>query len=837
LYAWGGNNTGQFGVYPSLISDTAVPVLGMNHVKFYTTGYISAAIKNDNTGWVWGYMFPRTPAQVLTNVKFADAGADHVVFVKNDGTVWGIGRNGAGQLGNDTATLRIFRQPVQMIGVSNAVRAVAAGFGDGYTDTLSPSHPATAILLANGNVMQTGGYPWFRADSSNVATIVPGLSNIIDLKANAEAFYALNSVGEVYSWGAEISTIAGILGLGSFHPSYTPPTKITFPISAAPIIALSSNDDGYHTFALDENGNVYGWGYNAYGQLGNGTLINDSVPTLVATSAIDIFAGELFSYILKTPHNTLWATGNNYFGNIWMNLPNTPRDTFTLINPTLPPMNLCLPTDFGVVVVPCLNPPATPTITTSQPTCTTPTGGITITSPINATYQYSIDSGATYSTATAYNSLLPHTYWVRVKDTAGCTSAVVSVIINTAPITPLAPSVNVTQPTCTTPTGSISIVNPNAAYTYSIDGSTYTATTLFPTVTPGVYNVTAQSSGGCISPATVVVINAAPGTPPAPTVSTSQPTCTVATGTITITAPIGATFTYSIDGVGYSNTTGIFNPVAAGSYNVTVRNNNGCTSAATVAVINTDPVIPPAPVVSVIQPTCPVPSGTITVTFPIANATTYSIDGTTYVPNNIFTGVAPGTYNVTVNNGNCISPATVVTLNAITPLVLSLSASPNPISAGNAVSLSVTGNRLFAVTSWLPLARFPNQSATTQSIVVNTPQTFAITGNTADDCPDTAQVSVTLKTAEDVWVPNTFTPDNNGQNDVFKVYGNSIDKLELTIWNQWGEKIFTTKDKTEGWNGMSNGKAQPTSVYVYVAKVTLMSGKEVMKKGMFNLVR
>ena len=88
-----------------------------------------------------------------------------------------------------------------------------------------------------------------------------------------------------------------------------------------------------------------------------------------------------------------------------------------------------------------------------------------------------------------------------------------------------------------------------------------------------------------------------------------------------------------------------------------------------------------------------------------------------------------------------------------------------------------------------------------------------------------------------MWIPNTFTPDNNGLNDVFKVYGNGIDKLELTIWNQWGEKIFTTKDKSDGWNGMVNGNPQPTGVYAYVAKVTLMSGKEVMKKGMVNLVR
>ena len=847
LYGWGHNEYGELGNGTYINTSTPVPALGMTHVKFYTTGYVSAAIKEDNTAWVWGEGlavgflpsgFSINPIQVLNEVKFVDAGIDHVVFVKNDSTVWAVGQNSAGQLGNGTTSQNNtpITVPVQMQGITNAVRAVALG----YESTNSYGAGATAILLANGTVKLTGGKSWFSPVNSNVPITVPGLVNIVDIKGNTLAAYALNAVGEVYVFGSGDAQY-GTLGLGGTTSNYVPPTKIVFPAGAAPIIALSSNNDGYSCLALDENGKVYGWGYNIYGQLGSGNNINVTTPTLVDSNAIDIFAGENFSYLLKS-NNTLWATGQSGYNgatgqSIWMNLPDNQRTVWTQIEPTIPSMNLCGPKEFGVVINPCLNPPATPSISISQPTCTTPTGGITITSPINATYQYSIDSGTTYSTATVYNSLLPRTYGVRVKDTAGCTSAVVSVVINPQPVTPAAPAVNVVQPTCASPTGSITISNPNSAYMYSIDGTIYTATTLFPTLTPGLYNVTAQSSGGCVSVATVVTINTAPGTPPAPTVSTTQPSCTVATGTITITAPIGAGLSYSIDGVDYSNTTGVFNGVVGGTYNVTVRNNNGCTSAATVAVINTDPVIPPAPTVAMVQPTCPVPSGTITVTFPIANATTYSINGTAYSPNNVFTNVAPGTYNVTINNGNCISPATIVTLNAITPLVLSLSASPNPISAGNAVSLVVTGSRAFTVTSWQPLAIFPNQSATTQTIIVSTPQTFSVTGKTTDDCADTAQVLVTLKTAEDIYIPNTFTPDNNGLNDVFKVYGTSIDRLELTIWNQWGEKIFTTKDKNEGWNGISKGKPQPTGVYVYVAKLSLLSGKEVMKKGMVNLVR
>nr|WP_199000754.1 T9SS sorting signal type C domain-containing protein [Flavobacterium sp. ASV13] len=80
------------------------------------------------------------------------------------------------------------------------------------------------------------------------------------------------------------------------------------------------------------------------------------------------------------------------------------------------------------------------------------------------------------------------------------------------------------------------------------------------------------------------VINPSPVTP---AISTTQPTCTVNTGTITVTAPSPAAgITYSIDGSTYTNTTGVFNNVAIGSYNVTVKNSTNCVSPATSVTIN-----------------------------------------------------------------------------------------------------------------------------------------------------------------------------------------------------------------------------------------------------------
>ena len=83
-----------------------------------------------------------------------------------------------------------------------------------------------------------------------------------------------------------------------------------------------------------------------------------------------------------------------------------------------------------------------------------------------------------------------------------------------------------------------------------------------------------------------MTVNALPATPTAS--ATSQPTCIVSTGTITVTAPTG--MNYSIDGTDYTNTTGTFDNLAAGSYTVTARNGSGCTSLATLPIAINAPI-------------------------------------------------------------------------------------------------------------------------------------------------------------------------------------------------------------------------------------------------------
>jgi gliding motility-associated-like protein len=89
----------------------------------------------------------------------------------------------------------------------------------------------------------------------------------------------------------------------------------------------------------------------------------------------------------------------------------------------------------------------------------------------------------------------------------------------------------------------------------------------------------------------------------------------------------------------------------------------------------------------------------------------------------------------------------------------------------------------------------------------------------------------------DVYIPNAFTPNGDGRNDVFLVYGNNISGVKMTIFNQWGQQIFQSISKNTGWDGTSKGANQPSGVYVYVIEIDIADGSKQMKKGTITLIR
>ncbi|MGQ2983171.1 T9SS type B sorting domain-containing protein [Flavobacterium sp.] len=316
----------------------------------------------------------------------------------------------------------------------------------------------------------------------------------------------------------------------------------------------------------------------------------------------------------------------------------------------------CTSVTGNIVINAVPNAPAVADVTVIQPTCAVQSGTITINTPIGGTLLYSLD-GTTFQSATSFAGLIPGTYVVTVKNADGCTSVTGNIVINAVPASPAVAIITTVQPTCTVPTGSITVTNnidPN--YTYSIDGTTFQTGATFAGLVPGTYVVTVKNTDECTSVTGNIVINAAPNAPAVATVTPTQPTCAVPSGTLTITAPTG--LEYSLDGMTFQTGTA-FAGLTPGTYVVTVRNADGCTSVTGNIVINAVPN-PPAPAtVAITQPTCTVTSGTLTITAPTGAGLTYSIDGVTFQSAPTFTGVIPGVYTVTVKNADgCTSLST-----------------------------------------------------------------------------------------------------------------------------------------------------------------------------------
>jgi gliding motility-associated-like protein len=107
-------------------------------------------------------------------------------------------------------------------------------------------------------------------------------------------------------------------------------------------------------------------------------------------------------------------------------------------------------------------------------------------------------------------------------------------------------------------------------------------------------------------------------------------------------------------------------------------------------------------------------------------------------------------------------------------------------------------------------------------------------------CTDTLCKIINIGCPEDaVFIPNTFTPNDDGLNDVFRVstLGQCLESFEMTLFDRWGETIFTTKDLEEGWDGTIKGVLAKDDVYAWLVKFTMVNKKSYTKTGHVTLIK
>lgn len=105
------------------------------------------------------------------------------------------------------------------------------------------------------------------------------------------------------------------------------------------------------------------------------------------------------------------------------------------------------------------------------------------------------------------------------------------------------------------------------------------------------------------------------------------------------------------------------------------------------------------------------------------------------------------------------------------------------------------------------------------------------------NCIATDDICVEVTTNYNVYIPNIFTPNEDGMNDVFLVYGTGLTKFEMTIFDRWGEKLFVSKDQLTGWDGTYKGKLSKNDVYPYMIQYTSLDGQKHTKTGHVTLMK
>ena len=362
-------------------------------------------------------------------------------------------------------------------------------------------------------------------------------------------------------------------------------------------------------------------------------------------------------------------------------------------------------------------------------------------------------------------------------------------------------------------------------------------------LTAGTYKATLlmQNDAGCIKdtslPGSVTI---RPN--PVATISPADPVICL-NNSVSIQASGGSVYEWS-PATGLSDNS-IANPVASPKvstdYILTVKDDIGCQNTAPLTIKVVQPgnlqVSPDATV-------CAGESVQLTATGETIYQWINNTDGLsgTEIPNPVALAPVTTTYTVKASDAySCFVDEADVTV-TVRPLP-TVNAGPDVlVQAGYDATLNATGSSDVTEWKWVPEKYLSCYDCASPLCTPLASTSYFVTVKNQYGCKasDTIVVAVDCQESH-VRVPNAFTPNNDGVNDVFVVKGISIIK-HMVIYDRWGEKVyehnnFIAGDRASCWNGTFRGQPSPSGTYVYFIEMECPSGGVFARKGSFVLIR
>ncbi len=151
-------------------------------------------------------------------------------------------------------------------------------------------------------------------------------------------------------------------------------------------------------------------------------------------------------------------------------------------------------------------------------------------------------------------------------------------------------------------------------------------------------------------------------------------------------------------------------------------------------------------------------------------------------------------------------------------------------------------NLSFDVQRWLPAFAFQsNNLEKVQRISLNESATILAIGRSVRGCIDTASLFIEPRSYQkDLAVPNAFTPNGDGLNDVFRpklLLERAYSTVEFNIYNRYGQLIHSTANMNSGWDGTSKGAPADQGVYYYSIKILFLDNTSTQLNGEVTLIR
>jgi gliding motility-associated-like protein len=289
--------------------------------------------------------------------------------------------------------------------------------------------------------------------------------------------------------------------------------------------------------------------------------------------------------------------------------------------------------------------------------------------------------------------------------------------------------------------------------------------------------------------------------------------CSGQSATLTAGQVENATYLWSTGATTRSITV---NPLQTTQYTVTVTRAGICSSTDDVVVtVEPLPIVNLGPPVEVCSNTPP--------TLNAANAANpadvtyvWSLNGSPIAGATAPTLLATnsGTYQVSITRGNCTATGSVL---------VNLIPAPTPVIAADTVNICIgdeevanldAGNNTSYTYFW------PQLGATTPQVAVTAEGIYTVEVTNAQGCTVTEEILVQNLCEPRVFVPQAFSPNGDGNNDVLQIFGNYTGAFEMLIYNRWGEIVFATNSFNDTWDGTYKGTPAPIGTYAWTINYT-----------------